>query len=232
MLHKFWCVCLALCLFAGPSKAEIRLDHQYPWTEDQVGYRLSGVHSFTAAIDRDQVAQGFQSESVYETLHFFRMLWDERTYYVAGVQYISKQETARIKQDVANNTNSKPLAGGGICAFFVYDANLKQLAKHDIQLSEANGETWCNGVRGLARVKGQDAILYALSYYITGKPLAKRPEDIGKGWRYMTVLLRLREQEGKVLIEQDDSCLKNPNLYGDLAAARKALIDCAVPQSK
>ncbi len=148
------------------------------------------------------------------------------------MQYISKQESARIKRDVANKTNSKPLAGGGICAFFIYDTNLKQLAKHDIKLNEADGNTWCNGVRGVARVKGQDAILFSLSYYLTGKPLAKKPDDIGKGWRYVTALFKLREQDGKVFIEQDDACLKNPNQLGDLAAARKALTTCAAPQPK
>lgn len=232
MLRKFWIVCAALCLFASHTKAEIRLDDNFPWTEEQVGFRFAGVNYFAAAIDRDQVAQGLQSEKFYATLHFFRMLWDERTFYVAGVQYSSKEQNAARDAALARGKHSGPIAGGGICAFFVYDANLKQLAKHDIKLNEANGSTWCNGVRGLTRVKGQDAVLYSLSYYLTGKPLAKRPEDIGKGWRYMTVLLRLREQDGKVLVEQDDSCLKNPNLYGDLATARKALSGCAVPQTK
>ena len=232
MRHKFWIACVILCLSAGYATAEIRLDDNFPWTEEQVGFRLAGADYFAAAIDRDQVAQGFQSEEFYATLHFFRMLWNERTFYVAGVQYKSKAEWASIKKDVENKTESKPLAGGGICAFFVYDANLKQLAKHDIKLNEANGNTWCNGVRGLTRVKGQDAILYSLSYYLTGKPLAQRPEDIGKGWRYMTVLLRLREQDGKVVVEQDDACLKNPNLYRDLAAARKALAACAAASER
>lgn len=226
MLHKFWLVGVALCVFAVHARAEIRLDHQYPWTEDQVGYRLSGVHSFTAAIDRDQVAQGLQSESVYETLHFFRMLWDERTFYVAGVQYRSKEQNAARDAALARGKHSGPIAGGGICAFFVYDANLKQLAKHDIMLNEADGHTWCNGVRGLARVKGQDAILFSLSYYLTGQSLAKRREDIGKGWRYMTVLLKLRERNGQVFVEQDDACLQNPNLHQDLLAARRALAAC------
>ena len=169
---------------------------------------------------------------MYETLHFFRMLWDERTFYVAGVQYRSKAQNSARDAALARGQHSGPIAGGGICAFFVYDANLKQLAKHDIKLNEADGNTWCNGVRGLTRVRGQDAILYSFSYYLTGKPLAKRPEDIGKGWRYMTVLLRLRKQDGQVFIEQDDSCLKNPNLHGDLAIARKVLKGCATQQTK
>ena len=231
MLHKFFVLCFSLGLLAGQANAEVRLDQNFPWTEEQVGVRLEGANYFAAAIDRDQVAQGFPSERFYATLHFFRMRWNENTFYIAGVHYKSKEEWASIKKDVANKTESKPLAGGGICAFFVYNANLKQLAKYDIKLKEANGNTWCNGVRGLARVKGQDAVLYSLSYYLTGMPLAQRPEDIGKGWRYMTVLLKLREQDGKVFIEQDDSCLKNPNQHNDLASARKALAICAKQQS-
>lgn len=232
MLRKFWFVYAALCLLSGCASADIRLDDNFPWTEEQVGFRLRGVHFFEAAIDRDQVAQGFESEKFFENLHFFRMLWDERTFYVAGVQYRSKEQNAARDAALARGQHSGPIAGGGICAFFVYDANLKQLAKHDIKLNEANGNTWCNGVRGLTRVKGQDAILYSFSYYLTGKSLAKSPEAIGKGWRYMTVLLKLREQDGQVFIEQDDSCLKNPNLHGDLATARKVLHACAVQQAK
>lgn len=75
-------------------------------------------------------------------------------------------------------------------------------------------------------MKGQDAFLYSLSYYLTDKPLAKKPQDIGDGWRYMTVLLKLHGQDGKVVVEQDDACLGNPNGLKDLASARKALSAC------
>lgn len=127
---------------------------------------------------------------------------------------------------MAINKHSGPIAGGGICAVFVYDDKLKQVAKHDVKLNEANGRTWCNGVNALARVKGRDALLFSISYYLTDKPLAQRAQDIGDGWRYMTVLLKLREQDGRVLIEQDDDCLGNPNQYKDMGSARKALAAC------
>lgn len=217
---------LALCLATGAVHAEISLDRNFPWTEKEVGFDLEGVHSLEAAIRRDQISGGFEGQRFYETLNFFRMLWNNRTFYVAGVQYRSKEQNTARDAALAVNKHSGPIPGGGICAVFVYDDKLKQVAKHDVKLNEANGRTWCNGVNALARVKGQDALLFSISYYLTDKPLAKRAQDIGDDWRYMTVLLKLREQDGHVLVEQDDSCLGNPNHYKDIAAARKALSAC------
>jgi hypothetical protein len=172
------------------------------------------------------VAQGFEAKRVYENINFFRMLWGGRTFYIAGVQYHSKEEAANIQKEVATKRSTGPTPGGGICTLFIYDEHLKQTAKHDVKLIEANGHTWCNGMRALARVKGQDALLLSISYYLTDKPLAKKASEIGDGWRYMTVLLKLREQDGRVTIEQDDSCLGNPNQIRDVALARKALVAC------
>lgn len=213
-------------LMLGSAQAEILLDREFPWTEAQVGFALAGVDYFEHAINRDQVAQGFQAKKVYETINFFHMRWNGQTFYIAGVQYLSKEESASIHKSVVTKTSSQPLPGGGVCTLFIYDENLKQVAKHDVKLNEASGHTWCNDARALARVKGQDALLFSVSYYLTDQPLAKRAQDIGDGWRYMTVLLRLRQQDGKVVIEQDDTCLGNPNAFKDVAAARKALSAC------
>ena len=187
---------------------------------------MRGVHTFVAALNRDRVAEGFEAKD-FGTLNFFRMLWNGRTFYVAGVQYISKEQRSEIhRSTLAKESDGKTLPGGGVCTLFIYDENLKQAAKHNIKLNEADGRTWCNGANGLARVRGQEALLFSISYYLTDKPLAKKANDIGDGWRYMTVQLRLQERDGKVFIEQDDTCLGNPNTYKDIAAARKALAAC------
>lgn len=217
---------VALGLMSEITHAEVHLDDKFPWTEAQVGYALHGVHYFVEALNRDQVARGIERES-YGTLNFFHMLWNDRTFYVAGVQYTSKEQTAEVhRATLAGEPDAKTLAGGGVCTLFIYDEQLKQVAKHDVKLNEADGHTWCNDARALARVKGQDALLFSISYYLTDKPLAKKAKDIGGGWRYMTVLLKLREQDGKVVIEQDDSCLGNPNNLNDLRSARKVLTVC------
>lgn len=142
-LHKFWLVCVALCLCAGHAKAAIRLDDKFPWTEEQVGFRLAGADCKTLCGMLPWLAASIQARS---------------------------RAAASAPSSFTTKTSSKPMATPGATAF--------------------------------------------------------------EGWRYMTVLLRLREQDGKVLIEQDDSCLKNPNLHSDLAKARKALAACAVPQPR
>lgn len=217
---------LAFTLLAGPVSAELSLDRQFPWSEEAVGFELEGVHSLEAAVRRDQIHSGLEGQRFYETRHFFRMRWGTRTFYVAGIQYRSKAQNVARDAALAMNKHAGPMAGGGLCAVFVYDEQLRQVAKHDVQLHEANGRTWCNGVNALASVRGQDALLFSISYYLTDKPVAKRGQDIGDDWRRMTVLLTLRDQDGRILIEQDDACLGNPNLYKDIGAARKALMAC------
>lgn len=218
---------LILSLIAGSARAEISLDDEFPWRKQDVGYALAGVGSLEAAINRDQAAQGFEQKS-YGTINFFHMLWNSRTFYVAGLKYTSREQWAEYHRAAAaaGESDGKILPGGGVCALFVYDEHLKQAAKYSVKFNEADGKTWCNGANAIARVKGQDALLFSVSYYLTDKPLAKKMKDIGTGWRYMTVLLRLKEQDGKVIIEQDDSCLGNPNAYEDIPSARQALAAC------
>jgi len=61
---------------------------------------------------------------------------------------------------------------------------------------------------------------------MTGKKPAQCAEDIGEGWRYMTVLVRFSEQNGKLALIQDDRCLGNPNKCKGIPSARKALSRC------
>jgi hypothetical protein len=223
-LLKLLCVACSL-IFPLVANADLTLDNNFAWK----GKVQRGLEDgpITDAINRDQVADGLEKKMFYESINFLHMTWNGKNYYVAGVQYLSKEELATTHRDVAAKRASRPVPGGGVCALFLYDDQLKQLAKFPVELNEADGKTWCNGANALARVKGEDALLFSVSYYLTEKPLANKAADIGNDWRYMTTLLRLREQDGKVVVEQDDSCLGNPNTYKDVAAARKALAACA-----
>ncbi len=71
-------------------------------------------------------------------------------------------------------------------------------------------------------------MLYSVSYYTLKHPPAKRAEDIGKGWYYSTYLFHLvKDENGRIRFEQDDTCLGSPNPYRTVAQARKALKACA-----
>ncbi len=196
-------------------------------TRMQRAFRSAGGEApVLAAINRDQVAQGFE-EGSSESINIFHMTWNGGSYYVAGLQYRSKEQNAYRDAAMERGGHSKPIPGGGVCALFVYDDMLRPLASQPVRLEEAGGRTWCNGANALGRAPGEDALLFSISYYLTDEPLASRPEDIGDDWRYMTVLLRLKQHDGRVLVEQDDTCLGNPNTHKDIASARKALAACA-----
>lgn len=66
-------------------------------------------------------------------------------------------------------------------------------------------------------------MLITLGYIDSAEPANKNsdPPEF-----YTTLLLRFKDDNGKLKIEQDDSCLGNPNQYKTVAEARKALSKC------
>ena len=69
-----------------------------------------------------------------------------------------------------------------------------------------------------------DAMLITMEYSDSAEPADKHSEP---PYFYTTALLRFSEVNGKLKIEQDDTCLGNPNKYKTIAAARKALAKCS-----
>jgi hypothetical protein len=157
-----------------------------------------------------------------------RILWNGEEYYAWAMEYNSAEQDREYDRAITAKRKSRPLPGGGVCAVFLHDKNLNPVTSLKIDLPENNHGTWCNGTYGLGSAgKGVDGLLVSISYYLTGDKPAQRPQDIGDGWRYMTVLLRLEKSaDGKVLLVQDDRCLGNPNRYEDIPTARKRLSTC------
>ena len=171
---------------------------------------------------------GIAPEGEMGGLNSGHILWNGKNYYAWAVNYLSAEQERKIHEDVVNKTDHPPIPGGGVCALYVHDQNLNKLASLKIDLPENDHGTWCNGIDGMGGAgKTVDGVLVSLSYYLAGKKPAQRAEDIGKGWRYMTVLIRFEEDNGKLVLKQDDSCFGNPNQITDIPSARKALARCS-----
>lgn len=150
-----------------------------------------------------------------------------KDYYLRAFNYQTAEQDKEYVQAAASKRKSSALPGGGACVLYVNDKYLNKVASLKISLPENNYGTWCNSVAGIGSMgKGRDGVLIPLSYYLTDDKPAKRAKDIGQGWRYMTVLVRFANTDGKLTLIQDDSCLGNPNKYKDIPAARKALARC------
>jgi len=175
-------------------------------------------------ISKDNNATMSDSALVLGGYGMGHVTWNGRQYYVRAVVYQSAEQLREYGK------KTKPIAtlpGGGICALYVHDLNLNKVTALKINLPENHHGTWCNNITGIgAAGKGREGVLVSLSYYLTEAPLAKQPADIGKGWRYMTVLIRFAQQDGKLVLTQDDACFGNPNRLEDIPSARKALNQC------
>ena len=120
-----------------------------------------------------------------------------------------------------------------VCHLFMFngkDLKLESVSRLNIlrDRKQLVGLPMCFGPQAMAVAKIiPDAMLITLSYVDSAEPADPRnlPPEF-----YTTVLLRFSNENGKLKIEQDDSCLGNPNNYKTIAAARKALTKCAVVQ--
>lgn len=156
-------------------------------------------------------------------------VFNNKDYYIRSFNYQNTKQLKENRRAVRAHSEGFALPGGGVCMLYVQDKDLNKVAALKIALPENNFGTWCNGVYGLGSAgKGRDGVIVSLSYYLTGRAPAKRAQDIGKGWRYMTVLIRFREENGKVVLTQDDRCLGNPNKIDDIPSARKVLDRCGM----
>lgn len=154
-------------------------------------------------------------------------VFNGKDYYLRAFNYQTAEQDNEYVDSGRKKRKSKALPGGGACVLYVNDKDLNIVASLKVSLPENSFGTWCNSVQGIGSAgKGRDGVLIALTYYLTGTPPAKSRAEIGEGWRYMTVLVRFAETDGKLTLTQDDSCLGNPNPYKDIPSARKALARC------
>ena len=86
---------------------------------------------------------------------------------------------------------------------------------------------YCNWVAAVGvRAKGSDDLLVTVQYFPINQKLASNASKIGSGWNRMTVLFHIKAIDGKIIAEQDDTCLGNPNRVDNIADARKRLVKC------
>lgn len=208
-------------LLPETGKAEVVLDKNYAWDVGVDFMSRQGVKPLLSATKKSiETSIGYKPVYNGDERATARMIWNGEVFYVSAVQYQNREQLAVTRR----YKEVHPVKGGGVCTFYVTDANLHVVAHLDLKFPEHQGNTWCNGVYGVGKVKGQDALLVPVSYYLTDDVvLANSVEKIGSDWRWMTVMLRLKQQNGQVMITQDDRCLGNPNPYRDIPTARKAM---------
>ena len=91
---------------------------------------------------------------------------------------------------------------------------------------------FCNAMPAIGVAnKSQNELLVTMQYFIPEAHMgATNSTELGRGWTRMTSLIRVKANNGKIEVAQDDSCLGNPNQFDTIAKARKQLQRCAASQ--
>lgn len=114
-----------------------------------------------------------------------------------------------------------------VCHLFLFDnKTVETVAIVQLNIkrdgNEIKGMPACDDVKAIAIAKEvPDAMLITLDYF-DGASHDSEPAS-----HLTTLLLRFSNENSKLKIEQDDSCLGNPNKYETIAAARDALKQCS-----
>lgn len=171
--------------------------------------------------------------AMYEDPAYFAWLYNGHQYFSAVVSINSdsaplanyKHEDNNPLTDMSFHINARQLT----CHLFMLNPDLSINTVLPINIvrveSQLVGKPRCSYVKAMAIAREvPDAMLITLGYSDSAAPADK---DYPPREFITTALLRFSEQGGKLKIEQDDSCLGNPNKYKTIAAARKALSQCA-----
>lgn len=86
---------------------------------------------------------------------------------------------------------------------------------------------FCNAMPALGvGDKSRNELLVTVQYFAIDHKPAASVKEVGSGWQRMTMAVRVKAVDGKIVAEQDDVCLHNPNKIDNVPAARKALQRC------
>ena len=112
------------------------------------------------------------------------------------------------------------------CHLIFFDAKFVEAGFSTVKVNEPY-PFYCNWVAAVGvRAKGSDDLLVTVQYFPINQKLANNASEIGSGWNRMTVLFHIKAIDGKIIAEQDDTCLGNPNRVDNIADARKRLVKC------
>lgn len=162
----------------------------------------------------------------------FKLIFNDELYYVQPTRFMHQSYSGEIchVKDFVNMPTYQCVEGQRhtvACHIGIYDSQFKEVGWRTIQIKEPY-QVYCNSdiAMGIGR-KGLDELLMTIQYFPIDRKAASKVSEIGSGWMRMTVQLKLsKSADGHIVIDQDDTCLGNPNSIDTIPDARKALRQC------
>lgn len=161
----------------------------------------------------------------------FQLYFGDTKYYIQPMLFMAKDKPNEIctPEDYKKAPTYKCVEGQrykASCHLLFFNAKFQNVGVHRIRVNEPY-EYFCNATPAMGVFdRNRNELLVTIQYFPIDGKVAGKAGDIGSGWKRMTSLFRLKETDGKISVEQDDSCLKNPNGIETIPDAKKTLKAC------
>lgn len=169
----------------------------------------------------------FSIEAHYD--RSFMLFVDGVKYYMRGAMFMSKTRPDEKCTPVGDVLDYRCEQGqrykeSGHLLFM--DSNFHDAGVYKIKI-DTPYDVFVNAMPALGVAnKVRNELLVTVQYFAIDSKGAHSISEVGEGWKRMTVLLRLKAVGGKIQVEQDDSCLGNPNNFETIPDARKTVKQC------
>ncbi len=230
-------VAASLACVIGLAHGDVRLSTDWPYKSRQSDAEplvQSESERFQQASDaasyrRDAVVR-HGLHDISRLINGFKLFVNDTKYFLQPAKFMSKSRPDEV---------CTPTSGPGLkyqcdeglrhtsdCHLIFFDAKFAEAGFNTVKVNEPY-QFYCNSVVGVGvRAKGSDDLLVTVQYFPIDQKLASKASEIGTGWNRMTVLFQIKAVDGKIIAEQDDACLGNPNRIDNIPDARKRLAKC------
>jgi hypothetical protein len=208
---------------------------QSAWADVQL-LKLDSNDPIEPDLLADVVIKGVSATPNREPHHDIglKVLIDDIKYYIQPSMFMAKSKPGEVCTPSGNVLAYQCQEGQRYvkgCHLLFFDAQGKWVGWHTMNIDEKKYPHYCNAMpaMGIAN-KAKNELLVTMQYFLADGGGSKRVSDLGSDWFRMTTMIRMKANNGKIEVEQDDSCLGNPNQVDTIAKARKQLQRCLANQ--
>jgi hypothetical protein len=229
------CLWLSLCLCSTFACAEVRLSKD--WNPEKLAHhsvaleieKLEGASN--AAVEKLDAVTNPSNIGRAITDQAFKLSLDGVRYYLDGAMFMSKtrpDEACTILRGPGYKCEEKGINYAYKSHFLFFNADFDHVGTYQFKINEPY-EYFVNAMPAMGVYnKDRNELLVTVQYFPIDRKAASKISEVGSGWNRMTILFRVKAVDGKIEVEQDDTCLRNPNRIETIPDAKKALKACAV----
>ena len=152
---------------------------------------------------------------------------DNVKYYVKPAHFMAKSRPDEVCTPTGESLTYQCIEGQRFaagCHLLFFNAQKEWVGMYTININQKDPPYYCNAVLGMgAANKSNNEMLVTSQYFLLNGRGARKVSELGSSWIRMTSLLRIKAVNGRIEVEQDDTCLGNPNRSEAIADARKVL---------